>query len=364
MPQTVFYSWQSDLPSNHNRNLIGRAVEAACKQLSDELDVELAPDRDTQGVPGAPDIAATILAKIRAASAVVADVSIVTPLPNEDGSRSGGRPSPNPNVMVEVGYAKGALGEGALLLVMNTDYGDRDLLPFDLRGRRVTAYSVAGGPTGDEGAGDTSEVSALSGDVIDPLVKYSVAESPSVRAAERELTETLVQTLRPILKAAGSGPDARATIVDQTDGVSYTPVGSLDRINNVLGWGQTPEMLDHTRETIERLFDKLRPLPRPTREILVVMARRADNGGHGNSTVPLKEIEMVTGLSGTTVQEHLSILRRHGLVSEPYQDDYDQPEVLLYNEEWPIWPALLGYTREVGIPLERIVVDLQPHLLS
>ena len=61
MPQTVFYSWQSDLPSNHNRNLIGRAVEAACKQLSDELDVELAPDRDTQGVPGAPDIAATIL---------------------------------------------------------------------------------------------------------------------------------------------------------------------------------------------------------------------------------------------------------------------------------------------------------------
>ena len=96
--RTVFYSWQSDLPNATNRGLIQGALESALRALGESSDVAEAPrlDKDTADVPGAPDIAATIFAKIDAASAFVCDVSIVT-------GATSGRPSPNPNRSVRWG---------------------------------------------------------------------------------------------------------------------------------------------------------------------------------------------------------------------------------------------------------------------
>jgi hypothetical protein len=85
-------------------------------------------------VPGCPDIGATILSKIDAASAFVADVTIV-------GQTIKGKPTPNPNVLVELGYALSSLGWDRIVLVMNTAFGGPDLLPFDLRQKRAMLYS-------------------------------------------------------------------------------------------------------------------------------------------------------------------------------------------------------------------------------
>lgn len=38
----VFYSWQSDLPGNYNRNFIEGAIEAALKQLNARTNIESA----------------------------------------------------------------------------------------------------------------------------------------------------------------------------------------------------------------------------------------------------------------------------------------------------------------------------------
>ena len=54
-------------------------------------------DQDTQGVPGSPGIVETILAKIEASDAILADVTFV-------GEDAKGRPMPNPNVMLEYGF--------------------------------------------------------------------------------------------------------------------------------------------------------------------------------------------------------------------------------------------------------------------
>src|SRR5438105_94039 len=106
MPHTIFYSWQSDLPNASNRGFIQTALERAGKALSadDALNVQPVIERDTQGIPGAPDIAKVIFEKIAAADVFVADVSIVT-------GQHEGRPSPNPNVLVELGYALKAIGD-------------------------------------------------------------------------------------------------------------------------------------------------------------------------------------------------------------------------------------------------------------
>jgi hypothetical protein len=132
----VFYSWQSDLPNATNRSLILDALERAAKKIrsDDAVAVEPVLDRDTQNIPGAPDIAHTIFQKIEKAAAFVADVSIINP--------GIGRPTPNPNVLIEVGYALKMLGNSRIVLVANTANGPVEWLPFDLRTKRVLTYHL------------------------------------------------------------------------------------------------------------------------------------------------------------------------------------------------------------------------------
>jgi hypothetical protein len=148
MKQIVFYSWQSDLPNSCNRGFIQEALENAAAAITADEAVAIDPviDRDTQGVPGAPDIASTIFSKITAADAFVADVSPVGKLTD------GGRASPNPNVLIELGYALKALGPERVILVFNRAFGRIEELPFDLRTRRLLAYEMPaeGKPKGPE----------------------------------------------------------------------------------------------------------------------------------------------------------------------------------------------------------------------
>lgn len=137
MPSIVFYSWQSDLPNATNRGFIHEALENAAKAIRDDDSIKVEPviDRDTAGVPGSPDIAATILAKIDNWDVFVCDVSITN-------QGSGGRPTPNPNVLVELGYAIKKLGWQRITMVMNTTFGSKQELPFDLRMKRVLLYNL------------------------------------------------------------------------------------------------------------------------------------------------------------------------------------------------------------------------------
>ena len=79
MTTTVFYAWQSDSPGKVNRYLIRDALQEAIDRVGRELQIEdaLALDMDTQGVPGSPEIANTILAKIKSCAVFVADVTYV-----------------------------------------------------------------------------------------------------------------------------------------------------------------------------------------------------------------------------------------------------------------------------------------------
>jgi hypothetical protein len=97
---TIFHSWQSDSPSSTNRNFIADCLDRAIKKLKKDANLKIEPtlDRETQDVPGSPDIVDTIIAKIRNSHVFVGDVSIINP-----GGR--GRPTPNPNVAIELGYA-------------------------------------------------------------------------------------------------------------------------------------------------------------------------------------------------------------------------------------------------------------------
>jgi hypothetical protein len=139
MKRTVFYSWQSDSDAALNRSLIETALERALKAIGRDETSTIEPvlDRDTSGVGGSPAITDTIFQKIAGADVFVADVTIIN-------AGAGGRLCPNPNVILELGYAIAQLGWDRILLVQNTSFGAPELLPFDLRGRRVIAYAAGG----------------------------------------------------------------------------------------------------------------------------------------------------------------------------------------------------------------------------
>lgn len=134
---TVFYSWQSDLPRKMSRDVIHAAARQAVERLNLDASIEDAPrlDHDTQGAAGAPEIAGTIFKKIDQCGVFLADLSFVGSTPPPNANHTGKR-LPNPNVLLELGYAAGRIGWDRVILVMNTEFGPPDDLIFDLRHRR------------------------------------------------------------------------------------------------------------------------------------------------------------------------------------------------------------------------------------
>lgn len=140
----VFWSWQSDTPGRIGRHFVRDALAAAIEQLKQTLEIEepttrearsaLHLDQDRKGIPGSPDLARVILEKIEQSAVFVADV---TPVGITTTQKEGTQPKKviNPNVAIELGYSLRALGDRALLMVLNDHYGSRADLPFDLQSK-------------------------------------------------------------------------------------------------------------------------------------------------------------------------------------------------------------------------------------
>lgn len=178
----VFYAWQNDRPNNLCRGLIRHALDQAKDQLNDELEIEDAVreveiDQDTQGVAGSPSIAETILEKIRNCDAFVPDLTFI---PTGEGMRA----TPNPNVLIEYGYALHALSDQRIIGVFNGAFGAPSDLPFDLRHKRwPIRYEAANdGPSEDARA--------------------------HRRDAREELANKLADAIRDIIRTFAQGEEA------------------------------------------------------------------------------------------------------------------------------------------------------------
>ena len=146
---TIFYSWQSDLPGSDTRNIIQDSIKDAVRLLRDTVDIEA--DRDTKGKFGSPDIVQTIFSKIDDCDIFIADVSAVCQYEtiDKDGNKKI-KYMPNPNVMLELGYATHVVGWDRVICVLNSDYGAPENMPFDIASRRLTTFSLKDGKSKGE----------------------------------------------------------------------------------------------------------------------------------------------------------------------------------------------------------------------
>jgi hypothetical protein len=219
--ETVFYSWQSDLPNATNRGLIQDALEIALVAIREGATIEEAPriDKDTADVPGSPDIAATIFAKIDAAAVFVCDVSLVS-------AKRARRKSPNPNVLIELGYARKSLGFERVIMVFNTTSGSLESLPFDLRGRKAVPYQAAKTDT-DRAAPRKDLAKRLEAE----LRKTLAAARPTKR--EQALSAKLIESVQT------GGPDQAVTAREYMQSV----VDTLDARNPDVGGDGKEDLL-------------------------------------------------------------------------------------------------------------------------
>lgn len=136
MKLSIFYSWQSDLPNNTNRQYIMSCLKKTMKVIhKDNITIsDWTIESDSRGESGTPELANSIFSKIDQCDIFIADVSIIN-----QGENS--RKTCNPNVLIELGYASSKLGWDRILCVYNLLYGQIEDLPFDIRHRKPITYS-------------------------------------------------------------------------------------------------------------------------------------------------------------------------------------------------------------------------------
>ena len=162
----VFFSWQSDLPSNQTKRFIEDSIEMTKNMLSGTI--ELIPDEATRERFGTPDVMHSIFDKIDDCDLFIADVSIVgNYFPSKSSEDNEPKPKyfPNPNVLLELGYAAASKTWERCICLANTAFGNIADLPFDLNHRRITAYSYKEG-------GRKAELSRIAEIITSTVQKY------------------------------------------------------------------------------------------------------------------------------------------------------------------------------------------------
>lgn len=127
MAHTAFFAWQLDTPADQNKTFIWNALNIATNSAaSSAIPVESPrPESDTGGVAGSPNIVETIFNRIRNCAFFVADLTFTA-------KTDAGKLVPNPNVLIELGYAARSIGWERTILVLNQTYGKAKDLPFDI----------------------------------------------------------------------------------------------------------------------------------------------------------------------------------------------------------------------------------------
>lgn len=220
---SVFFSWQSDALHSVNRYFVEDCLNRAVKKINGSSGMktahrQLSVDHSTLGEPGSPPITDTILGKIDKSFAFVADLTLVgkaTKKVTKDapGSRGVRRPMPNPNVMLEYGWALKSLSHRRIIGVMNERYGavTEQSIPFDLRHARW------------------------------PL-RYTLKPGATTEAKQEtrdKLTAQLVSALEHILGSGAGATNAPAVVADSTVAASPGIASEALRRNkdlSVLRW--------------------------------------------------------------------------------------------------------------------------------
>ena len=235
----IFWSWQNDYAPQRNRWFIHSALQDAVAQLADEYELQSAErpelDHDTKDEAGMVEITTAILEKIEHSVAFVADLTPIAEGPN-------GKPLPNPNVLIELGWALKMPGWRRMVAVMNSAEGyTPDDLPFDVRHRRALVYTLSEGADKQTRARVKKEltgslIGALRKNLEEHLDEVAAEISPEgvdARADDRSLWASAQEEVSYLDSFGGSGKSQFGIPVGPRAYARFIPAGWRDGIPRV-----------------------------------------------------------------------------------------------------------------------------------
>ncbi len=311
----VFWSWQADSPAKYNRNFIHDCLDRAIKNVSKQTGAVIIIDRDTKGVGGMPGVTDVILEKIRRCDVFVWDASLVYKDP---------RPSPNSNVLIELGYALAIVGDRRLIGVFNTVSGDPADLPFDLKHRRwPIKYNYS-----EEDAQDEDKKNTIKSQLIKDF-EHALAETlkePKVGALHSDVDYHSAQRLWNIIDSKWM----YNWYSWQRDHPQFETKANFDLLENYLYTARLPEN-KFINSNILSLHDSLL------------------NALHGHLSKII--LEMIPEGNGYII----SIKRRGEIDEKEYDSEYDRQVEIVESGLEDIWKAWSNYVSELRLYYPEII---------
>lgn len=136
----VFYSWQSDTKDG-SRKIIENALSNAKEKLKENNGISIEIDHSTLGKSGMPSIDQTILRKIDNCDIFLCDLTPVVKYEKKEGNgKIITKQVPNPNVLLELGYAMSAVGVDYIVPVAHQGTWLPAEMPFDINHHSVYCF--------------------------------------------------------------------------------------------------------------------------------------------------------------------------------------------------------------------------------
>lgn len=151
------------------------------------------------------------------------------------------------------------------------------------------------------------------------------------------------------------------SVVDYGLSKSYQEAKTCQRFSDILEDGCSVKENLENAQVLNRLLYKMLDLPIETRHLLSIMVYRSYPDYMKNCCVPLNEIELATGKDAAYILQHIDILERRGLISEP--DTNENNFFISYLQEdwetgWNYWNDIRDFCKRSQIPVEKICVEL------
>lgn len=161
-------------------------------------------------------------------------------------------------------------------------------------------------------------------------------------------------------KFSGVEQKMQNSIVDYGVTNSFSKSQRCKRLSDVLGFGCSNAENEGNSKALNNLLNKMINLPVGTRRLLSIMVRRSFENRWGQCSVPLHEISAATGKDIYYIFQHIDILKRGHLISEPEEDEQGCYFCILENDEsgWPYWSDIRRFCEKTGININKICVEL------
>jgi hypothetical protein len=164
----------------------------------------------------------------------------------------------------------------------------------------------------------------------------------------------------------------RDSIADYTDSLEFVPAKNLQCLINAMQWRSSDEATADSIREVNNFGERLKRLPNPTRELLAVAVSRAasthdDFNRRGSLSISVAELRHVCDLSLEALREHCHLLDKDSLIEEAERTNFQGLEaIVLRNLEfgWDIFPDLKSFCAKTGVPLHRIIVELDFSVLD